>query len=171
MVTIHPLEGLHRHAEEASCFPGRHSALRQPRGAGVPQTMRGHVGTQASGSANRSKRLIDPADRLAIPFDCRMDGNLEPFPPPEVGKQPRREAHRRLPLFRLAPTGGPAIEDTIFKVNPSLALGGIQGGAAESSSSAAGLQRQQDEPSHVLRRSPLGDRAMLRLPEAPSSPQ
>jgi hypothetical protein len=58
MVAIYPLERFSGHTKEASRLPGRNTALGQPRGAGVSQAMRGHIGTQASGRRTDLNALL-----------------------------------------------------------------------------------------------------------------
>ena len=87
----------------------------------MPQNVRRHLGAEPGRAHGRREALAHALDRLAVPLDHRLLGEPEPLPAAQVGKQPRRQLHRRLTLLGLPAPDRAAIEHALLKVDMAAA--------------------------------------------------
>ena len=128
-------------------------------------------GAEPSRAHSRLEALAHAFDRLPIPLDHRSLREPVSRPATQVGKQPRREPYRRLPLLRLPAADCAAIEHALLEVDVAAAYSRRQRRPADRRRPRAGVEANQDETGDVAADRPQRVLVTHDLPGPPRGPQ
>src|SRR5580704_9313130 len=100
--------------------------------------MRRDVVAETGRAHDISKRLVHALHRITVPLHRKPLS--APFPAPEMCQELIRQGNGRLAFLRLTPARGAAVEHATVKIDPAMADGSLQGGAAHRARPRAGIE-------------------------------
>ena len=155
-MAVRALNHLGGHAQVPGGLPDRYAALHQPGRGRVPESVR----CDPSPQSGQGDRVLEPSlDRLnggTVPLHEMRRDDAAADPPPHVGKQPRRNRRRRLPLVARTAANSQTIVNPLVKIDKRMSDVAVRRCGRDRTGPRSSVEADQDEPRQMSKRSLVG---------------